>query len=155
MSLESLIMSQSPLPHILIGHVGEGKSTELARMKDKIDTNPAYMDYIALFYSARVHNRANIIEEIQGNINSLQKQFPEKEVVVFFDGIDELSGNIRDGIVAGLKALHSTGINVILGSRPLGFDKYENADIQTVHFGKIGASEREQFLRSRLKSLRV
>ncbi len=149
--MESILSSDS-FVHVLFGNVGNGKSTELAKMKFEIDNNP---NYISLFYTAKTHNRVNITEEIRGNIDSLQTYFPEKKIVVFFDGIDELNRNIREDILAGLKELHSIWVKIILGSRPLWFDKYENVDIQTVHFGKIEINEREKFLRSRLENLGI
>ncbi|MFZ2255118.1 MAG: hypothetical protein WAW59_06430 [Patescibacteria group bacterium] len=119
LSLDSLLSNHSRHPYILTGYVGEGKSTELARMKDEIDNNPLYINYATLFYSAKRHNEGNIVEKISMDISAHRECFPDKQMVVFFDGIDELSGDIRESVVNGLITLRSDGVRVILGSRPL------------------------------------
>jgi hypothetical protein len=122
-------------------------------MKEQIDTNTYYTDILTFFYSGKVNNEQSILEQIERDISDIRVQFPGKKLVIFFDGIDELDGNIRDTIVTGLKSLHADSVRVILGSRPIGFDRYENSGFETIHFSEIPQEERNQFLRSRLEYL--
>ncbi len=155
MNLRTLLNSPS-LVHILLGHVWDGKSTELARMKSEIDTDSKYESFVPLFYSAR-ENSTNSIDKITEDIKVMREVSPEKQIVVFFDGIDELDGSIREKLVTYLKEInrdiHLEGrkIRVIMGSRPSGFDRYWDGNI---HFESIPQRKRKEFLFSRLQSLK-
>lgn len=138
--------------------MGDGKSTELARMKSEIDTSPKYQDFISLFYSAKTNNKEDVFEKIQNDIDVLYEAFPDKKIIIFFDGIDELDSSIRKKVIAFLKGINigvkeDKKVSIVMGSRYSEFDKYSDEEVIAIHFNTINETDKKEFLNSRLRSL--
>ena len=116
------------------------------------------MDIIPLFYSAKTHNTYDCIAKITEDIKTVYETFPDKKIVVFFDGMDELDVILRAQVTDFLNKKINTDyeenkqIQVIMGSRASGFDELSESSI---HFDGINDDDKNNFLLSRLRSLRV
>jgi hypothetical protein len=142
---------------VILANVGEGKSTQLAMWKDEIENNPAYHNHIPMFYTA---SSCTNPEQIQTEVQRIKHMFPQKQIVLFMDGIDEFSTEAKQTLQEQLKSSNSFGLgednHVIYGSRKAGFDEHgEEGKYTSLHFDKLKPNQTDDYLSQRLKSLGI
>ncbi len=154
-SLDDILKSDKPV--LLLGNFGQGKSTaavELAELlnSDKEHDGKKYKDaYVPVFLTARdinyelpnklgddpSKNNSEVLKLLSQEVPKLPIALRKEYTPVFIiDALDELSSDIRESVMYGVRKLLLTeceNAKVIATSRFTGFDQYENEGFNTFH----------------------
>ncbi len=141
-SLDDVLNSDKPA--LLLGNFGQGRSTAAVELTEKLNSDDKYKNkYFAVFLTARDINHgllnklgndsAKNDSEVKKLLSQGVPELPlalrkEYAPVFIIDALDELSSDIRDGVIYGLSALLPKSGKVIATSRFTEFDTYENED---------------------------
>ncbi len=150
----SSILNESKVS-VFLANVWEWKSTQLAKIKEEIDTNIEYKDFIPLFYRAKDYGKSDsydsIIWEIESAIQLIGQRFLSKNIVIFFDGIDELDTIYKEDIKQKLlEKQHIVNLKVILWSRKSEFNEYPTDKYNSIWFDELSEEEIDIFIKDRL-----
>ncbi|MDD2870907.1 MAG: hypothetical protein PHS49_02855 [Candidatus Gracilibacteria bacterium] len=147
---------------IISSSVGDGKSIELLKLKIEIDNNINMFNYITLFYTSKSLSKYDSFETIKSRIENdifLLYHFTEQNIILFFDGIDEINTEYKDELkeylINGIFETFSTylnnnALNVLLGSRRTEFEEFGNNNYGNFSFNILNDNQIRNFLHNKI-----